>query len=506
MRGSSALVSLLSLVLLFLLEVSANPSHPIHLPANETILGQLELAEGEGQCGKQGDGKECPSEECCSYWGWYGTGPAYCASETCQSQCQEPEEPDFSTKSLLMTVKIHHGGIMKRTPDKHYVGGIMYYVNAAELNLVEFKKMAELYGYANDSITFWHRCGKFVNQSNMGENAKQILYENSSGGNFSDSEANLLDDVTIDTHGKRNQSILEEGELLSVEIKRKIADIDGDSDCCNSEDTESLHSDSETESLNFPQQNPKTDGDNPVLGLEYVFDTKMNFKNAVATHEIKNGKSIQWCRNDNLRAEAICIHHPECKWKIKASKCKETRLSRNWSVAEFRDKVSVELRAHVTLSQAKRANMKAIALIDGDIKDQYKMMWEYCNEINRTNSGSTIYMKLVDNEVPNEPQRFQRIYICFAACKLGFRAGCRKIVGVDGCWLKGPMYGTQLLSAVGLDADNNILPIAYAIVEKESKETWTWFLNYLAADLCIGENGWTFMSDKQKGLIEAVDT
>ncbi|KAF3627106.1 putative GATA transcription factor 18-like [Capsicum annuum] len=355
-----------------------------------------------------------------------------------------------------------------------------------------------------------------VNQSNMGENAKQILYENSSGGNFSDSEANLLDDVTIDTHGKRNQSILEEGELLSVEIKRKIADIDGDSDCCNSEDTESLHSDFETESLNFPQQNPKTDGDNPVLGLEYVFDTKMNFKNAVATHEIKNGKSIQWCRNDNLRAEAICIHHPECKWKIKASKCKETRLSRkylkevasnrNWSVAEFRDKVSVELRAHVTLSQAKRANMKAIALIDGDIKDQYKMMWEYCNEINRTNSGSTIYMKLVDNEVPNEPQRFQRIYICFAACKLGFRAGCRKIVGVDGCWLKGPMYGTQLLSAVGLDADNNILPIAYAIVEKESKETWTWFLNYLAADLCIGENGWTFMSDKQKGLIEAVDT
>ncbi|KAM3234120.1 hypothetical protein P3L10_019479 [Capsicum annuum] len=210
-----------------------------------------------------------------------------------------------------MTVKIYHGGIMKRTPDKHYVGGNMDYidyVNAAELNLVEFKKMMD----KMDS----------VNQSNMRENDKQqILNENSSGENFSDSEADLSDDVTIDTHGKRNQSILEEGELLSVEIKRKIVDIDGDSDCCNSEDTESLHSDAETEkSFNFPQHNPKTDGDNPVLGLEYVFDTKMDFKNSVATHEIKNGKSIQWCRNDNLRVEAICIHHPECKWKIKASK------------------------------------------------------------------------------------------------------------------------------------------------------------------------------------------
>nr|XP_016440583.1 PREDICTED: uncharacterized protein LOC107766336 [Nicotiana tabacum] len=182
---------------------------------------------------------------------------------------------------------------------------------------------------------------------------------------------------------------------------------------------------------------------------------------------------------------------------------KEIGSNRDWKVAEFRDRVSVELRAQVTLSQAKRAKMKAIALIDGNIKDQYKIMWDYCNEIDRTNPGSTVCMKFIDNEIPNEPQRFQRIYICFASCKLGFRAGCRKIVGVDGCWLKGPMYGTQLLSAVGMDGNNNIFPVAYAIVEKESKDTWVWFLNHLAADLNIHETGWNFMSDKQKGLIEA---
>ncbi|XP_060215682.1 uncharacterized protein LOC132642595 [Lycium barbarum] len=365
-----------------------------------------------------------------------------------------------------------------------------------------------------------------VNQSNIGENDKQqTLCENSSCDDFSDSEADLADDVLVDTHGKRNQSYLEERELRSDEIKRKMVDIEGDSDCVDSEDTESLNSDSETESFNFPQYNPKTDGDNPVLGLEYVFETK-DFKNAVETHEIKNGKYIRWNRNDSIRMEAMCIHHPECKWKIKASRMqrdkafqirtydpthtckewhhenrtitssfiarkylKEVGSNRNWRVAEFRDRVSVELKAHVTLSQAKRAKMKAIALIDGDIKDQYKMMWDYCNEIDRTNPGSTIYMKLTDNEVPNEPQRFQRIYTYFTACKLGFRAGCRKIVGVDGCWLKGPMYGTQLLSAVGIDGNNNIFPVAYAIVEKESKETWAWFLNHLATDLHIHEIG-----------------
>ncbi|XP_059310363.1 uncharacterized protein LOC132061605 [Lycium ferocissimum] len=314
----------------------------------------------------------------------------------------------------------------------------------------------------------------------------------------------------------------------------------GDPDCVDSSDTNSLHSDSESESFNFPQFNPKTDGDNPVLALEYTFGTKHEFKNAVATHEIKNGKYIRWTRNDRLRMKAVCIHHPECKWEIIASKmqrdkafqirtydpthtCKEWHhengtitstfiarkylkeigSNRDWKVSEFRDRVSVELRAHVTLSQAKRAKMKAIDLIDGDIKDQYKMMWNYCNEIDRSNPGSSIYMKFTDNEIPNEPQRFQRIYTCFAACKLGFVVGCRKILGVDGCWLKGLMYGTQLLTAVSMDGNNNIFPVAYAIVEKESKETWVWFLNHLATDLNIRGNGWTFMSDKQKGLIEA---
>ncbi|KAM3281222.1 hypothetical protein P3S67_028243 [Capsicum chacoense] len=122
----------------------------------------------------------------------------------------------------------------------------------------------------------------------------------------------------------------------------------------------------------------------------------------------------------------------------------------------------------------------------------------------RSNSGTSINMKLTPNETPNNPSRFQRLYIYFAACKDGFKVGCRKIVGVDGYWLKYSMYGAQLLAAIGLDGNNNIFPIAYAIVEKECKDIWQWFLNYFAIDIEIDEQYlWTFMSDKQKGLLEA---
>ncbi|XP_075076694.1 uncharacterized protein LOC142163320 [Nicotiana tabacum] len=118
------------------------------------------------------------------------------------------------------------------------------------------------------------------------------------------------------------------------------------------------------------------------------------------------------------------------------------------------------------------AMKKTAALLDGNIKDQFAILWDYVNEIDRTNPVTLIYMKFNNNEMPNKPYRFQRIYLCFAACKEAFRAGCRKIVGVDGCWLKGPMYGNKLLTTVGLDANNNIFPITYAVVESETTETW----------------------------------
>ncbi|KAH0645037.1 hypothetical protein KY284_032921 [Solanum tuberosum] len=139
-------------------------------------------------------------------------------------------------------------------------------------------------------------------------------------------------------------------------------------------------------------------------------------------------------------------------------------------MSEFRDTVSVELKAHVTLTQARTAMKKTIALLDGNLKDQFAILWNYVHEIDKTNPGTSIYMKFTDNEMPNEPYRFQRVYLCFAACKEAFKIGCRRIVGVDGCWLKGPMYGNKLLTVVGLDANNNIVLVAYVVVERETKE------------------------------------
>ncbi|GJV37011.1 hypothetical protein Tco_1409488 [Tanacetum coccineum] len=58
------------------------------------------------------------------------------------------------------------------------------------------------------------------------------------------------------------------------------------------------------------------------------------------------------------------------------------------------------------------------------------------------------------------------------------------------------MTGSQILTAVGVDANNGIYSI-YVIVEAESKASWYWFLNLLGEDLGIEANfNYTFISDR----------
>ncbi|XP_012850789.1 PREDICTED: uncharacterized protein LOC105970499 [Erythranthe guttata] len=184
-------------------------------------------------------------------------------------------------------------------------------------------------------------------------------------------------------------------------------------------------------------------------------------------------------------------NHNKCSWNYNNTSIKSGWIGKTFvkklkenpklGTSEFRNEVCTTLKANVSRSQAYRAKQKALKLIQGTLEEQFSKIRDYCQELDRSNPGSTVRMQLNDENRP--------------------------VVGVDGCWLKGN-HGGQLLSAVGLDPNNNIYPIAYAIVESETKESWMWFLNMLNIDLNFSENEhtWTFMSDKQKGLIPAFET
>ncbi|XP_034693874.1 uncharacterized protein LOC117920444 [Vitis riparia] len=169
---------------------------------------------------------------------------------------------------------------------------------------------------------------------------------------------------------------------------------------------------------------------------------------------------------------------------------------------EFNQRIGMEngavFRDHevdVTLDQCYKAKRMAFKMIHGAEEKQYERLWDYAAAIRKWNVGSTVKIQTT-NDV------FERMYICLDACKRGFLAGCRPLIGIDGCHLKGTTGG-QLLVAVGKDGNDNIFPIAFAIVEIENKSSWTWLLQCLLDDIGhVDENGWVFISDRQKGLVE----
>ncbi|KAL5538155.1 hypothetical protein UlMin_042807 [Ulmus minor] len=165
---------------------------------------------------------------------------------------------------------------------------------------------------------------------------------------------------------------------------------------------------------------------------------------------------------------------------------------------EVREYANVDISKWTYYRARKFANKE----IYGDSKLQYGMLWDYCTELRRSNPGSTVIMK-TNTEGSTSPV-FERIYICFQACKQGFRGGCRPIVGLDGCHLKANHKG-QILSAVGIDANSGMFPIAFSVVESECKDSWLWFFDHLRTDLgIVSGNQVTWISDKQKGLESAL--
>ncbi|XP_047252248.1 uncharacterized protein LOC124887109 [Capsicum annuum] len=108
-------------------------------------------------------------------------------------------------------------------------------------------------------------------------------------------------------------------------------------------------------------------------------------------------------------------------------------------------------------------------------------------------------------DMKDDLHRVFEVNVSEAKCKrIGFKAGLRPLIGLDVIFLKGKIKG-QLLVAVGQDSMNCFYPIAWAVVDKETKRTWTWFLKHLKhlLELQSGKRI-TFISDMQKGLVDIV--
>ncbi|XP_012828829.1 PREDICTED: uncharacterized protein LOC105950054 [Erythranthe guttata] len=194
----------------------------------------------------------------------------------------------------------------------------------------------------------------------------------------------------------------------------------------------------------------------PNFQLGVCFNDAQSFRDAIRQHSIVNGRDIKMRLNEKYKIQAIC-KHPSCPWLVYASQMRgESTFQIKTINAVHECNRKKRVACATSRHQLYRAKQKAIEKSTRSNIEQYGLIW-------------------------------------------------RPIIFLDGRHLKS-IYGGILLCVVGIDGNNGMYPFAYAVVEKEKRESWLWFMNLLKEDLKIEESQhWTIMSDKQNGLLDAVE-
>ncbi|KAF9602388.1 hypothetical protein IFM89_027464 [Coptis chinensis] len=136
--------------------------------------------------------------------------------------------------------------------------------------------------------------------------------------------------------------------------------------------------------------------------------------------------------------------------------------------------------------------------INGNYEVGYQVVPEMCRQIEKSNPSSLVKWFVKDSN-----QTFIGVVIAFKGSLDGWVTGCRLVIGLDGCFLKGK-YGGCCLTAIGLDAMNGLFHIGFYVCKGENKDTWRLFLSELKPHLIKHKEKLTFISDRQKGLVPTV--
>ncbi|CAM8990468.1 unnamed protein product [Rhodiola kirilowii] len=339
----------------------------------------------------------------------------------------------------------------------------------------------------------------FENVESM-DDADERSDSSDTDGMFCESEEDEnIEQITVNVTQSLNR-------VLSIE-----KDADNPDELLNDKDyvpSEELISDSELSGKEDGKKhyrwfNEKTDFHKDIeLSVGMKFRDANVFRSALRELAVKKKFDFDYINNRSGRISAQC-RNQNCPWRIAASRHVDTdgafyfqinslnphekcaldfknakltatylathyleafRDNPKWETDAFQKHVKREFEVDVSLKKCWRANVQAQKIIDGSIDEQYKLLNDYCAALKKWNPGTSVYLA-------TESGRFQRIYICLDACKRGFLAGCRPIISLDACHLKGA-YNGQIHEAVGRDGNDNMFPIAYAICESESKDTW----------------------------------
>ncbi|XP_077240352.1 uncharacterized protein LOC143881248 [Tasmannia lanceolata] len=133
------------------------------------------------------------------------------------------------------------------------------------------------------------------------------------------------------------------------------------------------------------------------------------------------------------------------------------------------------IKAHwsITMSyrKAHMTNMIIQEIMCGNAEASYCILPAYVDELVRRNPGTVVRLCRTRELRPRGDDTFGRFFWSFGPSISAFNRTVRPLALVDGTHLRGKYRGT-LLASTAIDGNNGLFPLALAVVEAETYDSW----------------------------------
>ncbi|KAL9667494.1 hypothetical protein QQ045_001855 [Rhodiola kirilowii] len=208
--------------------------------------------------------------------------------------------------------------------------------------------------------------------------------------------------------------------------------------------------------------------------------------------EVRNHREQHICQNDTIMANNVHMTPKYIAKELWDVMTEKLRLS----VAEIQARIYKDYGLEISPLKAWQAKQQTMINLfgtwDGSFADLPKLMKALVD-----NSPETV-VKWDTEEIDGEYIQVNRVFWAFAECIHAFRH-CRPVLSIDGTHMYGK-YRAKLLVACSLDANNNVLPVAFALVESENTSSWSWFMSCIREGV-TNRTGLCVISDRHGGIM-----
>ncbi|PWA50400.1 transposase, MuDR, MULE transposase domain protein [Artemisia annua] len=159
---------------------------------------------------------------------------------------------------------------------------------------------------------------------------------------------------------------------------------------------------------------------------------------------------------------------------------------------------NIDWKIDISYHRAWTGKNYALKLLHGSHEESFAVLPKYFYNLKMANSGTVTH---IDTDVDG---RFKMCFLGFGVSIRSFLNYMRPLIKIDVAHLKGRYLATNLI-AVGMDANNQIIPLATGVAQGETVESWSWFLGKLKE--CIGDrNDLAIISDRHFAITIACKT